>query len=762
MTTADISKVFVAQSYSLTSFFNRNGWAYYIPPYQREYSWGKTHIEQLLEDVSKGVASFLDPEIGSKEKKQIIRFLGTVIVVMETSPYENIDPKNKNALPARIEKVIDGQQRISTLALIATQAYQRLLKYENRPIVLKFGLEDAVSTYLKNLREMFSTDLNRGTPTLKPIIIRGAEDQWVFDGSDDSYASPIAHYLAKVIRAITTDAKTFPTSSDVGNILGVIQSHLKKVERAHTNPDGDEPAAWQLVKDFDETDLWIYERPDLRAHLLDLSAASAHTNLDKNDSTLCSLVQLFAFCHFLLFRCCFTVIEPVSEDWAFDMFQSLNATGTPLTAIETFKPLVINTARKYESGYAECGYEALFKRVDDLFKTTGTAEEKTRLTNEFLTTFALCYAGGKLANRFTEQRRKLLEWFKAGADDGEERRTFLTSFSYTADYFNRVVKLRGRNPDLNAFEGKLRASDRAVVTTCQLYLLDANHKMAHTVLSRYFGNPDDISDEAKERFARAVKAVAAFFTLWRSAKSNAGLDSAYRDVFKNALAVSRITHPSVELLVEQLNAQLNAQGLHTFDDWYARAATTFTYETNRSAVCKFGLFLAAHNTAPHPGRPPLITPAPSNFAKALTPESWLHDDERTLEHVAPQRPELDSSWDPEIYELNRVNLLGNLTLLPPNINASIGNRNWTEKWFYYAYLGAATEAERADLTRDSDAIGFVLNPDILSALEDSDYKGYIRPIALLGRDGIWDAATIADRHRNLCEIIHAKLTTWLT
>jgi len=44
-------------------------------------------------------------------------------------------------------------------------------------------------------------------------------------------------------------------------------------------------------------------------------------------------------------------IEPVSENWAFDMFQSLNATGTPLTALETFKPLVVSLVASNNGGF---------------------------------------------------------------------------------------------------------------------------------------------------------------------------------------------------------------------------------------------------------------------------------------------------------------------------------------------------------------------------------------------------------------------------
>lgn len=52
---------------------------------------------------------------------------------------------------------------------------------------------------------------------------------------------------------------------------------------------------------------------------------------------------LLAVCSFLKNSCHLVVIECLDLDLAFDMFQSLNATGTPLTAFEVFKPQIVKT-----------------------------------------------------------------------------------------------------------------------------------------------------------------------------------------------------------------------------------------------------------------------------------------------------------------------------------------------------------------------------------------------------------------------------------
>ena len=51
-----------------------SGVGFYIPPYQREYNWDRSHIDRLFEDVGHGLRLLVESE-GS------ITFLGTLIVI---------------------------------------------------------------------------------------------------------------------------------------------------------------------------------------------------------------------------------------------------------------------------------------------------------------------------------------------------------------------------------------------------------------------------------------------------------------------------------------------------------------------------------------------------------------------------------------------------------------------------------------------------------------------------------------------------------
>ncbi|EHB92506.1 DUF262 domain-containing protein [Alistipes indistinctus] len=129
MAVLNIEKSFLTENRSVLDFLNQSGQGLYIPLYQRDYSWDSDNIEQLLEDLTRGVQRIASGEVSDDSKE--IRFLGTIITVIE--PIENnIYPVDVQAIPARIEKLIDGQQRVSTIALMAMLLTKRLTEIKNK------------------------------------------------------------------------------------------------------------------------------------------------------------------------------------------------------------------------------------------------------------------------------------------------------------------------------------------------------------------------------------------------------------------------------------------------------------------------------------------------------------------------------------------------------------------------------------------------------------------------------------------------------
>lgn len=129
MAVLNIENSFLTENRSVLNFLNQSGQGLYIPLYQREYSWDSDNIEQLLEDLARGIQRIASGEVTDDAKE--IRFLGTIITVVESNR-NNIYPVDPQAVPPRIEKLIDGQQRVSTIALMATLLTKRLTEIKNK------------------------------------------------------------------------------------------------------------------------------------------------------------------------------------------------------------------------------------------------------------------------------------------------------------------------------------------------------------------------------------------------------------------------------------------------------------------------------------------------------------------------------------------------------------------------------------------------------------------------------------------------------
>ena len=130
------------------------------------------------------------------------------------------------------------------------------------------------------------------------------------------------------------------------------------------------------------------------------------------------------------------------EDAAFDIFDSLNTTGEPLTAIETFKPRVMSFERQNENtGYRGSESEKQFERLEEnLNHIYLETDKRQRETKELLVTFALCLEGHKLAQNLTSQRAYLRAKFEEAANSDLKRRiiqSLADIAEFRQSYWNR-------------------------------------------------------------------------------------------------------------------------------------------------------------------------------------------------------------------------------------------------------------------------------------------------------------------------------------
>ena len=269
-------------------------------------------------------------------------------------------------------------------------------------------------------------------------------------------------------------------------------------------------------------------------------------------------------------------------------------------------------------------------------------------------------------------------------------------------------------------------------------------------------------------FIKAVKACAAFFSLWRSAHSTAGLDEYYRRFFKGANAPVVVKnhgwkfHSEIQSsdLKKYFASVLEYNGIARMDSWVAKSEPFLLY-TKLKTVCRFMLFLGGHNRCADANEPGLTKETEANVCELLELNIWKNRDYRSLEHVAPQKPSNFDDWDHAIYEENRVNSLGNLLLLPEDINKDVGNGSWKHKYFHYLHVGRPEQEEITRIREEAKKNDVDINSKVAKRLSECNFNCTVAPIVQLGIDGPWDASMIDSRTRQLKEIVWNRLASWL-
>lgn len=752
----DISKAFTTQGEPVYEFFQRPGVGFYIPLYQRDYTWNNENIDQLMEDICHGVEVLADDD-------DAIRFLGTVILVKENNPNVNIQPRDIRALPSSIENIIDGQQRLSTIALLACLLYQRFATLcEALPSEAPYQeLKEVITAEQNRLIEIFSVNIQRGKPPRKPIIIRGSKDCWTFDGrEEDNYISEVSSFLARFISACE-NKRDFPSISGTGRVANNLKQMNKWLDRVANAHKGDEDnilAAPVILEKIKQEHIWSYDREELTKIVKKIN----FEKISKQESLLCSAIQLFAFNHYLLQRCCFTSIQPSSDDWAFDMFQSLNASGTPLTSIETFKPVVVNCTASYKGSPVEED----FNHVDELLDTVTSDAKKSQFTNEFLTSLALTVSGYKLSSQFSAQRRWLNTTYMA-CDTPEEKALFIRRMGQHARYY---INVQEHKPQSGAYIGLEQIPDQLMNLIFLLvkYLQDSGHRMANTILSRFYSEVLSEKENAEVAFCDAVKAVAAFYTLWRAADTNAGLDNVYRILLKGdadkGIPSFSWDGDASEMTVSNLKAylknELENKLLGTKKDWLKKAKVNLRYDKAKY-VCRFALLVAAHDTIADESCPGLMKIGTQGCHPCMDVKFWDDVDLKDIEHIAPSRPRENTDWDANIYSEELNNTVGNLTLLPKEINESASNKGWLEKYYYYKHLAEMDVDKVAKLAEEAQKAGITLKDSVINSLRHAKHNEHIVPIVDVGKDGKWNAALIQRRSERICEILWTRVSPWL-
>ena len=176
---------------------------------------------------------------------------------------------------------------------------------------------------------------------------------------------------------------------------------------------------------------------------------------------------------------------------------------------------------------------------------------------------------------------------------------------------------------------------------------------------------------------------------------------------------------------------------------------------------RLALLITATDTVPDPETLGSIMKGKSDTCDYLKLKYWNSNDLKTIEHIAPQTNH--GAWDKDLYDPDTmfVDSLGNLTLLPVEINSSLSNKGLQEKLLYYKCVAEESQSEIDDLANMAKLMGITLNGDTIQLLRDSKYAHHIKPISQLNYSDSWKVDLVKHRTNAMLGIIWDKLYSWL-
>lgn len=763
-----VSDLFEAEAFNPCQVANlENGnVGFRIPEYQRPYDWSQSNIKRLMTDIFSGFE-----RLSHTTKASSFTFLGTLILVK--------DQKQEPKFRGKSYSVVDGQQRLTTLTLVACALIERLrILKDDFP-----SLSPEIDRWLEIESEHIEANLAdcvTGAQKIKgkeffafPRIVR-SEDMRGDSAREEMLRSGISKFLTEFGKYVESDEIEFsvPNLGDtreadkLAENFSLIRGYCKSLNDPEWYAENDCQfleatkfrhggckQLWEKVQDVLESD--------------GLSAISSIEKEPAAHAFYRTLMLAAYFCN------CIAVTTVVTQDEtaAFDIFDALNTTGEPLTALETLKPQVIvaeNSSKNHKYAGSEC--EMAFQEIDEIMATDyPETNQKQNEAKDLVITFALYLEGRKVSRELSAQRSELRQSFQRSLrSDDEGASKFMTALAGVTKY-RSVYWVADNQGEINAFHPAPSVADE--VKLLSGFISAMKTSLALPILSRYWIHCRESGNF--NQYVEILKAVSAFLALRRAATGGTdGIDTCFRDIMEPGASAKKFGlcagagHENAIPEVSELKAALlqklcsSKVKFSNRDEWVDHVVDVPIYAQARP-LARFLLFSATHNTALDATTPGLLTResvVPSDDRAYLTYGQWMSEHYVTVEHVAPNSDK-PVGWDKSIYANARIrNTLGNLVLLPSEENSSIGAATWSKKKTFYSALTAnTTELRRQELDK-AKRNGMRFNKKTEGLILDGTRFSMLDGVKDVNK---WDAEFINARSRRLAELAWSQLRPWL-
>ncbi|WP_419850299.1 DUF262 domain-containing protein [Candidatus Poriferisocius sp.] len=743
---------------------------YKIPLYQRQYNWNTGHLRRLLQDCLSG----FHHNCNNQHRDPQYTYLGSIILTAT---------KGEPSFDGESIDIVDGQQRLTTLILIARALFQKIAEHEIDIQQASVGTQewlttevDAQKTSLYQCAVGRLVNLGEGFPF--PKIIR-AQDNRANSFSASDYRSPIAAFVARfsneaigspklpIHSALSEATKDDPLEENYLSIIDTLDRYLLATATAPPPDDDDDIEVLDRIRFRTNPCRSLFRRLEQFAEPLQHRFCDEITKVQDIEG----LIRLLLFSSYLTQYVLLTRVETQKEEDAFDIFDALNTTGEPLTALETCKPLVTQFEQEHGHGYTGSESEFYWDMVDHtLLDSYPQSETRVKEVKELVTTFALYLTGEKKPQDLVSQRRYMRDQFQASAKkDPRVARGFVKAIYDLVDFRQQYWDREGlQTSGIVGWNNE----DIDLMRLCLHFMIDMRTTLAIPILARYCEAHSD--KDTSHQFLDAIKATAAFLALRRCITlGTAGIDKCFRDLMGSKpkaggdplclgphlqheiLPIDDLRSEYVSLLAQ------NPAGIESRETFVNLSRNNSIGKDGPSALIRFLILAASHHARPQTEYSGLLTRddvVPGDETSSLTYANWIAMKYRTVEHIAPvSKP--TSGWDPAIYEdPDLCHRLGNLVLLPEKENQSLGNANWDKKLKFYKTLASHSEEERNSYLEEAKNSGISFSSRIEQLLRNQEHLPLLNHIVEADQ---WSIELIELRTENLLELAWDQINSWL-
>ncbi len=457
------------------------GVGFRIPEYQRTYDWSKENIHRLMTDIFTGFE-----RLSHGTEANSFTFLGTLILVE--------DQIQEDKFKGQSFSIVDGQQRLTTLTLLACALIERLrFLYPELPKLSSKTskwleieaewLEEALASCIRGTQLVQSGQMNYPFPR----IVRDYDFR-ADSTRHEQLKSEIAIFLKKFVDFIQSDQIEFQIP-DMGKTReeDKIKDNFHLIRKYCENLNDRQ---WFVGNDCQFIDserftfggnkqLWIKTQDVL---MNDGSQAISEIQKKTDAHPYYRTLMLAAY-----FCKCIALTTVITDDEgaAFDIFDALNTTGEPLTALETLKPHVINTLKDSKSsGFSGSRCEIAFKSIDErMAKHFPETSQKQDETKNLIITFKLYLDGKKTSLNLNAQRNDLRSLFNNSKNIEDGPTKFMEYLDYVSEY--RCDYYTSRNIGKINISNKEQNDAELVKLLCSLIIATKTH-LTLPILARYW------------------------------------------------------------------------------------------------------------------------------------------------------------------------------------------------------------------------------------------------------------------------------------